>query len=105
MQQTGPNLTGTLTGVDSTSTSYYAQLTTMSSTNDPTASSFINTLLNLNLPWINTWLVNNGITSGSSVGGLYYQLTSQIPGKGPCNGVYVPTVSYLNRQGRQTDLV
>ncbi len=55
-------------------------------------------LQSLNIPWINTWLTTNNISAGSgTVGGAYYQLTSQVPGQGPCYPILVPTASIFNR--------
>lgn len=51
----------------------------------------------LNIPGIRDWIAANNITSTGSISGLYYQLTSQLPGKGPCYPVWVPTTEYLFR--------
>ncbi|GAX82666.1 hypothetical protein CEUSTIGMA_g10092.t1 [Chlamydomonas eustigma] len=92
-----PNLTGLLPGVDAASASYYSNLTSISSLQDSASTAFVNELIALNLPWVNSWLKSYHINNSGSVTGLYYQLTSQFPGEGPCNAVWVPTASYFNR--------
>lgn len=53
-------------------------------------------LIGLKVSWINKWLSSMGITSGGNVSGMYYQLTSQLPGQGPCYPVFVPTTDIKN---------
>lgn len=92
------NLTGRLTGVDNTSVQYYANLVTMKSANDSSASLFISSLQSMNLSWVNNYLSTKNVYNGGSVvTGSYYQLKSQFPGKGPCYPVWVPTVNYFSR--------
>ena len=54
-------------------------------------------LLGLDLPWINNWLASMNISSTGSLTGAYLQLTSQLPGAGPCYPVWVPTTNIMNR--------
>lgn len=91
------NLYDHLQGVNYTSTQYYAELATAPSSVDAAASQFVTAAQSLNIPWVNSYLSSHGITPSSSVGGAYYQFTSQFPGKGPCYPVWVPTTSYFNR--------
>lgn len=91
-------LYGSLPGVDPASTSWFSNLTSMTSRIDSGAAGFISTARSLNLPWLtnhlNTYLPGTGATP---VSGRYYQLKSSIPGSGPCYPVYVPTTNLFQR--------
>lgn len=55
------------------------------------------TLLGLEITWINDWLASMDISSSGGLSGAYFQLTSQLPGAGPCYPVWVPTTDIMNR--------
>ena len=57
----------------------------------------LQSLTSLNLGWVSTWLAANNINASGTVSGKYYQLTSQFPGEGPCNPVWVPTTNYFSK--------
>jgi hypothetical protein len=49
------------------------------------------------VPWVTNYLTANSIVPSASVSGKYYQLTSQIPGRGPCYPTWVATTEFFHR--------
>jgi choline transporter-like protein 2/4/5 len=83
--------------MDPANTTWFDALGAMTTTTDPNATSVVQSLQSAGISWINNYLASSGITASSSVNGKYYQLTSQIPGFGPCYPVWVQTTEYFHR--------
>lgn len=91
------DLFGTLPGVPANNVAYYNNLTLISGRSDAAANTAIQTMQSLNIAWINSYLTTYSISGTGPVSGRFYQLSSQIPGRGPCYPVYVPTTAYFHR--------
>jgi hypothetical protein len=61
--------------------------------------------MGLKISWINNWLSVHNINGSGSISGAYYQLTSQLPGQGPCYPAWIPTTDIMNRYGHIQSLM